>query len=670
MVRHYSRAPVGRLVRTAVVLLAALTCRSAAVEEDLRINVQPRLLPDDGRRARVIIGANDAYGDPGVGTVLVRSSAGSLREGISLVLGADGAAETALTCEAKQDPDCHDQVEVTAQWTSPNGVRFSRSVTLTIQTTDAFVSACAFQNRRVLKLLTGNPPAVQLAVLDTNPEVVRTAFGVSLWDAASGIGALALSLPSRGSTASDEESFARGLIASAGGVENPLVQTLTTWDGHPAARSTFALTTGADLKTTLERISTALGAGSTGLQGAASVIGPFRVELIAVHHEAGISSVVIALHAASGFTEAASFDLDDVAGGSAVAQAVDAPVDHCEIFTVEGTKKVDFLWVVDDSCSMESSQQAVASVGIQASQKIQAAQLDFRVAGVSTGWYPPYYFGSYRPWTGNLTQMLSWFRGPGAFGTGGTGLENGFDALATFMDGGSVGTEFRPDSEVHIIFLSDTKDQSELDAFGMKALLDARFPKQRVIVSGIVCPEGKACGDEPEELVGDYHTLIRETGGVLGSIDVFNPVMVTPALQAQQVETMNRIIGNVVTGAGYQLKHKPITASVRVAASAVRDPRCDNRDIPRSTEHGWDLDPTTGRIAFYGNCAPMLGGTMVISYKSWARYGTQLVETTTPKYAVAIPDGGAGGVDAGAVDAGTADAGDVDAGAVDAGDGG
>ena len=201
----------------------------------------------------------------------------------------------------------------------------------------------------------------------------------------------------------------------------------------------------------------------------------------------------------------------------------------------------------------------------------------------------------------------------------------------------------------------------------MKARLDARFPAQHVVVSGIVCPEGETCGDESEDRPGKYHTLIAATGGVLGSIKVFNPTTVTPALKQQQTDTMNRIVSSVITRAGYDLQYRPITASLRVAASATHDFNCDNRDIPRSTVNGWDLDPLTGRIAFYGTCVPRLGGTMVVSYKSWARYGTQLHELMRPVFAVQR-DGGAG--DAGAADAGSVDAGSVDAGDVDAGDGG
>lgn len=647
-------------------MLLLAGCRAAISDEDLRLNVQPRVLPDDGRRARVIIGTNDAYGDPGTGKVSVRSSAGSLRNGMDLVLSPIGDAETTFTCDFGEDPDCHDRVTVTAEWTAPSGAVLREELYVTITTTDAFVSACAFNNRRRLKLLTGDPPALQLAVLDTMPETARTPWGVSLWDPPSGVGALALSLASRAGDPSQEELMLRGALEPIGALGNPLVQSFTTWDGHLAARSTFDLASTLDVKEVLQAISTAFGAGSTGLQGSTQVRGPFKVELIAVQLELGISSVVIALHTATAFSEAAQFDLEDVAGGSAIASSVDAPVDHCEIFTVEPGKKVDFVWVVDDSCSMESSQRAVATVGEQASLRIQGAQLDFRVGGVSTGFYAPYFYGSERPFTKNLTQMLGWFRGINAFGTGGTGDERGFQGLTSFM-GGNM---FLRDSEVHIIFLSDTRDHSGLSAADMKLLFASAFPKQRVVVSGIVCPEGTFCGDDRELPVGKYHTLIRETGGVLGSINVFNPPTVTPELLRQQTDTMNRIVGNVVTGAGYQLKYRPITASLRVAASTVKDARCDNRDIPRSVDHGWDLDPITGRLAFYGFCVPALGGTMVVSYKSWARYGTQVHETTTPVYAVpfVVPDGGVadGGVD----DGGGVDGGVADGGSSDAGDGG
>ncbi|MBL8956063.1 MAG: hypothetical protein JNK82_35135 [Myxococcaceae bacterium] len=642
-----------------LVLISTTSCRVAEFTDTLTLNVLPRTLDDDGDRARVIIATNDRFGDPGVGTVHVASTAGSLRDGLELVAGRDGTIETELVCDVRRDPDCHDVVTVTARWAPAGGAELNATRTVNIRTTDAFTAACAFSNRRVLKRLVGEPPAVQLAVLDTGSEVVRGPKGVALWDSTTAVAAFAAQVASRGATVSEEEQLVRVALGSAGAIGNPLVQTFTTWDGFAAARSTFELGATGDAKAVLEQLSLAAGAGTTGLSGQAGKSGPFKVQLLVVRHDTS-SAVVLGLHDAATFTEGSAFDLEDLAGGSAVAFAEDAPVDHCDIFIVQPTKKVDFLWVVDDSCSMATSQNAVARVGTQAAARVRGAQLDFRVAGVSTGWFAPAFFGSTRAWTTDTNRMISWFTGSGplSWGTGGSGDERGFEAVEAFIATGG----FREDSEVHVIFLSDTRDHSLfLRAADMKALFAANFPKQRVVVSGIVCPEGELCGDDPEYDVGQYHSLIRETGGVLGSIQVFSPLIVTPALQRQQAETMNRIVNTVVTGAGVALKHRAILPSIRVATSGVVDPGCDNRDIPRSTEDGWDMDPATGRIAFYGRCVPLPAATMVVSYKSWARFGTQLHEIIDPRFAVAAPtgDGGVGPPDAGVTgDAGFADAGD------------
>ncbi len=175
---------------------------------------------------------------------------------------------------------------------------------------------------------------------------------------------------------------------------------------------------------------------------------------------------------------------------------------------------------------------------------------------------------------------------------------------------------FRTDSEIHVIFMSDTKDQSSYSAQDMFTYLQASFPRQHFVVHGIVCPEGQSCGDDPEDAVGKYHTLIRMTGGVLGSIRVFNPTMVTPALAAEQATTMAAIVRSVLNGAGFALTQNPITASVRVATSGTVG-KCNNTDIPRDTENGWDLDPTGNKVSFSGACVPLPGSIAVVSYQSW-----------------------------------------------------
>ena len=199
-----------------------------------------------------------------------------------------------------------------------------------------------------------------------------------------------------------------------------------------------------------------------------------------------------------------------------------------------------------------------------------------------------------------------------------------------------------------------------------------KFPRRRFVAHAIVCPEGGSCGDDPEDPVGKYHTLVRKTGGVLGSINTFKPTTPTAAQTAQQTATMAAIFRSVVNGAGFELHKRPITPSVRVATSATVGV-CNNADIPRDVENGWDLDPISGKVSFNGACVPQAGSIAVVSYQSWVRNGTLLhnqsqsvVSTPAPQPPDAgVMDGGA--MDAGAMDAGAMDAGAMDAGAPDAG---
>ena len=164
--------------------------------------------------------------------------------------------------------------------------------------------------------------------------------------------------------------------------------------------------------------------------------------------------------------------------------------------------------------------------------------LDWRVAGVSTGWFPSSYLGSIRDWTTSLATMQGWFSGAGSFGINGDGSEQGFAGTQSFMDRNHapIAGQFRADAQAHFIFLTDTLDQSGITAAAMQTYLTQRIAT-RAVAHGIVCPEGGSCGDSQETTPGKYHSLIRATGGVLGNIQVFNPTSPTPAQQAQQAAT-------------------------------------------------------------------------------------------------------------------------------------
>ncbi|MFT3709197.1 MAG: hypothetical protein QM817_16260 [Archangium sp.] len=483
--------------------------------------------------------------------------------------------------------------------------------------------ACATQNLKPVNFHSSGLADVQVALSPDFTEVSRISgpggeAGFVFYDPTTKIAGVALSKMPAGADATAEEADGRGKIT---GVTAPLLQTFNTWDTFGAVRAIYDVSATRDTKDEANFIvQQYLGGTAMGqLTGQAGAAGPFKIVAEYVRRTATRAVVVIAVVPANLYTGQALFRVDDVAGGTALAQFGDFANVQCEVFSATVNQKVDFLWVVDDSGSMQSSQTAVANAGTIFSQKLMNAGLDFRVAGTTTGWFSPNYEGSMRDWTTNLTTMQGWFSGAGAFGINGDVSEQGFSGVQTFMNrmGNPTATSnFRTDAQGHLIFLTDTTEQSGITAAAMQTYLMTRIPT-RVVAHGIICPEGGSCGDSPETNPGKYHSLIRATGGVLGNIMVFNPVSPTPAQQAQQAATIDAILNAVIGGTGTQLQRPPIAATIKVAIASTRG-TCNAADVPRDRTNGWDIDPATRRIVFFGNCIPSAAGVQVaVSYKYW-----------------------------------------------------
>lgn len=82
--------------------------------------------------------------------------------------------------------------------------------------------------------------------------------------------------------------------------------------------------------------------------------------------------------------------------------------------------------------------------------------------------------------------------------------------------------------------------------------------------------------------------------------------------QADVDAGMNRIVDAVAGAASqYKLLRSPITSTIKVN---VR-----NTDVPRSRLDGFDYDPVSKAIVFYGsNFRPQIGDQVYISYRVWA----------------------------------------------------
>lgn len=484
--------------------------------------------------------------------------------------------------------------------------------------------ACATVNLRPINFHVAGVPDVQVALVPAFSEISRLSDsagerGFAFFDPASKVAGIAISKPPTGADGTSEELDGRGKI---GNVAAPLTQTFTTWDGFTGSvRAVYDVSGNQDVKARVNAIAqNYLGMNATGLlSGTAGVTGPFKVVAEYVHRASTRSVVVIALVPANLYTGQAVFQVDDAAGGTALAQVGDYANTQCEVFAATVNQKVDFLWVVDDSCSMASSQTAVANAGNLFGQRLQNAGLDWRAAAATTGWYASAYDGSYRDWTTSVATMQTWFSGGSSFGTSGSATEAGFAGMKTFIDrsGPQNPGAFRTDAQAHFIFLTDTAEQSSNTPAQMLTYLNQKFPGQRAVAHGIICPEGMGCGDTSESNPGKYHTLIRQTGGVIGNITVFNPTNPTAAEQQQQANTIDAILSAVIGGTGTQLQRPPISATIKVAVATTRG-TCNAADVPRDRSNGWDIDPATRRIVFFGNCIPSAAGVQVaVSYKYW-----------------------------------------------------
>lgn len=492
--------------------------------------------------------------------------------------------------------------------------------------------ACSTANLRPVSFHSSGNADVQVALVPEFTEIARLTLanderGVVFYNPTTKVGGIAFS-KTMGVAASPsaEETQARGAIAGIGTVSTPLTQTYTTWDGFPGVRGTYDVGSNRDVKDFVNELARRfLGAGAGGLlMGSGGTTGPFKVQAVYVRRTATRAVLVIAAIPLSLYSGAPLFQLDDAGGGTAVAQSPDLTATQCEAFNASANAKVDFLWVVDDSCSMATSQDAVRNAGTLFGNKLNSAGLDWRAAAVTTAYYASSQPGSTREWTSSVATMSSWFdqsSGAAWFGTSGNGIERGFPSARAFINrtGSQVRGPFRSDANVNLVFLSDTGDQSGEAPSAFHQYLTTTFAGRQVLAHAIACPAGQDCGDGSRESTPPtYGTVVQLSGGVLGSIEEFNVTNPNATQRARQEAVIDAILSAAIGGTGRQLNRPPISATIKVAiATGGTAGACNTADVPRSRQNGWDIDSATRRIVFYGTCRPTMGTRVAVSYRYW-----------------------------------------------------
>jgi hypothetical protein len=373
--------------------------------------------------------------------------------------------------------------------------------------------ACAEDRLRPVVLRTEGPPDLQVA-LPAAPRFAQTTtlttssgerVGLMGWDAESKVAFFVYRQAAPSTDPSKDETALFAKLNSPNALTNPTRQTLTTWDGYPALRAQYDQANASGIKARANALATALlPAGATGFLPPAGDVasgGPFRVQAQFIHRSNQSLVVLVAVTPLSSVAAAGTplFTVNDLTGTTAVAQFVDTTAVQCETFQT-GQAKVDFLFVVDDSGSMASSQGALGASAEAIATALTNSSLDWRISLVTSTYHVDdanpneLNFDLLRPFTADISTFRGWLTnnaactstsanngeqclaGAACYGSStgwvgvcGTGAEGILGAARKAVDvvtsaASSAPLRARPDAKVVVILLGDADDQTTKDA--------------------------------------------------------------------------------------------------------------------------------------------------------------------------------------------------------------
>lgn len=465
---------------------------------------------------------------------------------------------------------------------------------------------------------------------------------------------LTLSLPPPGANVSADATWALARWGEVGRIEAAVSRRIDSWDGYPAIALRFRLRHQGALDETLDRLRRAVAPSSQGAWTHAAVpsANAYEARGVVLRRTDRRMIVNLAIAPAEGQDEAAGFTLEDAGDASGIGQALDGLTPHCERFETQGYAKLDILWAVDNSGSMQSAQRAVAESAAATRARLDASTIDWRAALVTSAFFAPdtaecintscgeTVAHQCRAFTTDLDRFSGWLT-EGATGWVGAGGSCGqLPGETVQTENAARGAEMilsappaehvvfmpptpmpdplrvRRDAHLLLVFLGDADDQFFSDAEAPEGIDHyERFFRglgvSSLTMGGIICPEGELC-NEAQRRPRVIRNLIDRFGGSIGSIlDV-----------ASIGRTVATIIDNATDAVSpYRLTRDAIPATLRVALTpgSTIGP-CPHEDVPRSRVHGFDYDPVTRSIGFFGRCRPdpdRPGQPMAVSYRSW-----------------------------------------------------
>ena len=441
-----------------------------------------------------------------------------------------------------------------------------------------------------------------------------------------------------------------------------------THEQNEATQSTFRVVKAAVTTSTVrDDLVTALSGATAPAGGTVTAVGPFYLDVTVVRRVSGLTNdVILAVSPTAQYddrTKATAIRANDLTNASGVAVSQKQISFLCQGIDTTRNSTADIVWTVDVSVSMGDNQVRLASTAQEFYKRLQAAGVDFRV-GIFTATAPTdpqLSLTSYPGWGSGFKfisgtdpdgphQVCRQVTAP-ASGTNGfcpQDLNKTNDPIGPFgpTSGSNVSEEpaaavvrindlFKKNAVAGVsnpdwkwrdgvtkvsFFVTDEYNNDWLRYFATAKNPDtnsawgatysatvlqgiADYFKQNQIMAFGLLPylstrecSANSSNDLPR-------CLVEKLGGAWLDINKAQDVDVQAA--------MNKLV-DAIAGASSQFKlsRTPITSTIKVTIGS--------RDVPRSRIDGFDYDPASKSVVFFGNnYRPRIGDQVFISYRIW-----------------------------------------------------
>lgn len=275
--------------------------------------------------------------------------------------------------------------------------------------------------------------------------------------------------------------------------------------------------------------------------------------------------------------------------------------------------KVDIIWVVDDSSSMNNPQQKLAQTIPELVSVLNSLKMDYRMVVTTTslgsGYAGGTYVGNPAVLTGSTPDLSNILQSRLLRGEMGNNLEEGLTSLQALLSPEHLaqnGAGFHREEALLLInVLSDEDDQSAgASSSVVQAMMNRLNTFKRPFRPGVggwllnyIGVTGTCMNGLGQYLIGQrYIDLAQASGGASFPICSANLGDAVRSLRARVLEILT----------DYPLASKPNVSTIRVYKDGVL--------VPQSQQNGWDYIPTLQVIRFFGTAIPAVDSKIQVEF--------------------------------------------------------